>query len=67
MYVPEKSGAWSTGTALPELRVEKKYSVKSPLIQSVRKIFRRSGLDFYVDQASFTINYQFRGAVARSS
>lgn len=65
-YSPEKLGVWSVLTST-DSRIEKKYSIKSPLIQSVRKLFRRSGLDFYVDQASFTINFEFRGVVNRSS
>lgn len=65
-YSPEKLGVWSVLTTTNS-SVEKKYSIKSPLIQSVRKLFRRSGLDFYVDQASFTINFKFRGVVNRSS
>lgn len=58
-YIPEKIGVWTIGSSSSGLQFEKKYSVKSPLIQSVRKLFRRSGLDFYVDQASFTVNFQF--------
>lgn len=65
-YIPNKLGVWSIGTSLKRPQLEKKYTVKSPLIQSVRKLFRRSGVDFYVGQSSFIINYRFKEGLQKS-
>lgn len=40
----------------------KKYIIKSPLIQSLRKLLRKDGVDFYIDQSTVVLNLNFLGS-----
>jgi hypothetical protein len=63
LYRP-KGGAWVIGTQANagEFTCTKKYSIRSPLTQALRKLFRRENIDFYVDQASLVVKLSFDGS-----
>jgi len=62
LYQP-RGGVWSVGTytGTNTFTCIKKYTVKSSLTQSLRKLFRKEDVDFYVDQASLIIKFNLSG------